>query len=118
MTIAQLLESRLRVALADLAGAEAKVQPVGDARFGDYQTNVAMTLAKAQRTNPRALAQQIIDKLDVADMCAPPEIAGAGFINFRLKPEWLAQRFAELAGDARLGVPVPEHSRKIVIDFS
>jgi arginyl-tRNA synthetase len=118
MTIAQLLESRLRAALADLAGAEAKVQPVGDARFGDYQTNVAMTLAKAQRTNPRALAQQIIEKLDVADVSAPPEIAGAGFINFRLKPEWLAKRFAEMANDARLGVPVPQQARKLVIDFS
>jgi len=118
MTIAQLLESRLRAALADPAGAEAKVQPVGDARFGDYQTNVAMTLAKALRTNPRALAQQIIEKMEVADICAPPEIAGAGFINFRLKPEWLAQRFAELAHDARLGVPVPERARKLVIDFS
>jgi arginyl-tRNA synthetase len=101
-----------------LDGAAAKVQPVGDARFGDYQTNVAMTLAKAQRTNPRALAQQIIEKLDVADICAPPEIAGAGFINFRLKPEWLAKRFAEMANDMRLGVPVPERARKLVIDFS
>ena len=51
-------------------------------------------------------------------MCAPPEIAGAGFINFRLKPAWLAQRFAELCPDARLGVPAPEKPRKIVIDFS
>ena len=56
-----------------------------DARFGDYQTNVAMVLAKQQRANPRQLAQQIIDKLDVADICEPLEIAGAGFINFRLK---------------------------------
>ena len=117
-TISALLESRLRTALAGFDGAEARVQAAGDARFGDYQTNAAMVLAKSQRANPRALAQQIIDKLDVADLCAPLEIAGAGFINFRLKPEWLAARFAELAADPRLGVPAPERAKKIVIDFS
>ena len=115
MTISSLLESKLRAALD---GVDATVSAATDARFGDYQTNAAMILAKQQRANPRQLAQQIIDKLDVAEMCEPPEIAGAGFINFRLKPAWLAQRFAELCADERLGVPAPEKPRKIVIDFS
>ena len=115
MTIPSLLESKLRAALD---GAEARVSAATDARFGDYQTNAAMVLAKQRRANPRQLAQQIIDRLEVAEMCEPPEIAGAGFINFRLKPAWLAQRFAELCADARLGVPAPEKPRKIVIDFS
>ena len=115
MTISSLLESKLRAALD---GAEAKVSAATDARFGDYQTNVALILAKQQRANPRQVAQTIIDKLDVADMCEPPEIAGAGFINFRLKAAWLAQRFAVLCADDRLGVPPPEKPRKIVIDFS
>ena len=115
MTISSLLESKLRAALD---GAEGKVGAATDARFGDYQTNAAMVLAKLQRANPRQVAQQIIDRLDVAEMCEPPEIAGAGFINFRLKPAWLAQRFAEFCVDERLGVPAPEKPRKIVIDFS
>jgi arginyl-tRNA synthetase len=114
-TVCSLLEVRLRAALD---GAEAKVSAATDARFGDYQTNVAMVLAKQRRANPRQLAQEIIEKLDVAEMCAPPEIAGAGFINFRLKPEWLAERFAALVNDARLGVPAPEKPRQLVIDFS
>ncbi len=115
MTISSLLESKLRAALD---GAEAKVSAATDARFGDYQTNVAMILAKQQRANPRQVAQQIIDKLDLGEMCETPEIAGAGFINFRLKTAWLAQRFSEFCADDRLGVPAPERSRKIVIDFS
>ena len=115
MTISSLLESKLRAALD---GAEAKVSAATDTRFGDYQTNAAMILAKQQRANPRQVAQTIIEKLDLAEVCEPPEIAGAGFINFRLKPAWLAQRFAELCTDARLGVPAPEKPRKIVIDFS
>ena len=114
MTISSLLESKLRAALD---GAEAKVSAATDARFGDYQTNVAMILAKQQRANPRQVAQTILAKLDLADICEAPEIAGAGFINFRLKPAWLAQRFAELCADARLGVPA-QKPRKIIIDFS
>jgi len=118
MTISSLLESRLRDATTHLGAVDARVQATGDARFGDYQTNIAMILAKQQRANPRQLAQDIIAKLDVADLCAPPEIAGAGFINFRLKPAWLAQHFARFLSDDRLGVPPPARARQIVIDFS
>lgn len=118
MTISALLESKVRAATASLGATEVKVQSANDTRFGDYQTNIAMVLAKQQKANPRALAQQIIDQLDVADMCATPEIAGAGFINFRLKPEWLASHFTAFLGDPRLGVPQPEKVKTLVIDFS
>src|SRR6202035_2934113 len=53
-----------------------------------------------------------------AGVCEPPEIAGAGFINFRLKPGWAAERMARFAHDPRLGVPEPDRPQKIVIDFS
>jgi len=117
-TPSSILAARLRSALAEFGDINAHVQAANDARFGDYQTNVAMILAKQQRANPRQVAQQIIDKLDVADLSEMPEIAGAGFINFRLKPAWLGGRAAQLLGDARLGVPVPEKARQVVIDFS
>jgi arginyl-tRNA synthetase len=117
-TISSLLASRLRAALADFGEVSAQVSAATDPRFGDYQTNVAMILAKQQRANPRQVAQQIIDKLEVAEMCAPLEIAGAGFINFRLKAEWLAGRFAQLLSDTQLGVPAPARVKKFVIDFS
>nr|MDQ3624304.1 arginine--tRNA ligase [Verrucomicrobiota bacterium] len=118
MTIPLLLESRLKSAVAGFGELEPKVQPANDPRFGDYQTNAALLLARPARMNPRQLAERIVEKLDVGDMCEPPEIAGAGFINFRLKPEWLASRFAALAADPRLGVPAPAKPKKIVIDFS
>jgi arginyl-tRNA synthetase len=117
-TIPALLEARLKTALAGISDADPVVTPATDPRFGDYQTNVAMILAKQQRANPRQLAQQIIGKLDVAGICNPPEIAGAGFINFRLTPAWAAERMAQLARDPRLGVPAPARPQKIVIDFS
>jgi len=114
MTIQTLLESRLTQAL----GTPAQVAATADARFGDYQTNAAMPLAKAQRTNPRQVAAQIIERLNVADFCETPEIAGAGFINFRLKPEFVARQTLALLDDAHLGVPQATPSRKIVLDFS
>lgn len=101
----------------------ALVSPAADTRFGDYQTNVAMTLAKTRRTNPRALATQIVEALN-ADaalnaISAAPEIAGAGFINFRLQPEFLARQLAALDADpARLGLEQSEQPRRVVIDLS
>ena len=121
-TLQTLLESRLRLALHTGAEADSefspKVSPATDTRFGDYQTNAAMILAKRDRKNPRQLAQEILGKLEVSDCCETPEIAGAGFINFRIKPSWLSTRFAELAGDEKLGVPSPKVPRKLVVDFS
>jgi arginyl-tRNA synthetase len=118
MTISSLLEQKLRAAAAGLGEVDAVVQAAKDTRHGDYQTNVAMILAKQQQANPRQVAQQIIDKLELGDMCEPPEIAGPGFINFRLKPAWLAGHFARFLQDKRLGVPQPEQAKTIVIDFS
>ena len=116
-TIQAILESKLRAAAGDTGGIPVTVQATQDARFGDYQGNLAMQLAKVRKANPRVVAQEIIARLDVEDICEAPEIAGAGFINFRLKPATLAAHFAALAKDSRFGVPaVP--LRRLVIDFS
>ena len=89
-TVPTLLVAKVRAALASIApDARPQVTAATDTRFGDYQTNVAMILANREKARPRDVAQQIVDKLEVSDISAPPEIAGAGFINFRIKPEWL-----------------------------
>ncbi len=87
MNILHTLRQRFAAALAGLTPdpqpfAE-MVRSAQDAKFGDFQANCAMPLAKQLGTNPRELAQQILDRLDVADLCTPPEIAGPGFINLR-----------------------------------
>jgi arginyl-tRNA synthetase len=91
--------------------------PATDARFGDYQSNSALVLAKQRGENPRKLAQQIIEQLDVSPWSEPPAVAGAGFINFTLKPEVVAQRVGQLLSDDRLGVPLVETPHRIVVDF-
>lgn len=94
-----------------------EVVPASDARFGDYQSNAALVLGKARGENPRALAQKIIAHLQVAELCEPPTIAGAGFINFSLKPEAVAAKTKDLLADDRLGVARTARPRRIVIDF-
>jgi arginyl-tRNA synthetase len=117
-TIAMQIESRLRMALAEFPEADSRVLPANDSRHGDYQSNVAMALAKMRKTNPRQLAQEIASRIDITGLCEPPEVAGAGFINFRLTREALAAQATALGGDDRLGVPEPTTVRTMVIDFS
>ena len=119
MTLLQELESRLAAALTAVLGepATAAVTSTADLRFGDYQTNAAMVLAKQRKANPRMLAQQIIDNLDLSEL-ASAEIAGPGFLNFRILPAAYATRAAALIRDERLGVPASGSGRSVVVDFS
>jgi arginyl-tRNA synthetase len=119
MTLLQELESRLATALTATLGepASAPVTTAADLRFGDYQSNAAMVLAKQRKTNPRALAQEIIDRLDLTDL-ATADIAGPGFINFRILPTAYAARVAALIRDERLGVPATGEGKTVVVDFS
>jgi arginyl-tRNA synthetase len=116
-TIQSILASRLAAAVGDTGGIAVTVQSAQDTRFGDYQSNVAMQLAKPRRANPRQLATEIIAKLKVDDLCETPEIAGAGFINFRLKPATISAHLSALAADVRLGTPLVA-ARRLVVDFS
>jgi arginyl-tRNA synthetase len=114
------LTKRLHAAMVacGLPPERGEVTAAADTRFGDYQANAAMVLAKQAKANPRELAAQIADYFETGEVCEKPEIAGPGFLNFRLKPEWISQRLRDLAGDARCGVPATEHPRRVIIDFS
>ncbi len=87
-----------------------------DLRFGDYQSNVAMMLAKRVGMNPRELATKLMEAME--DSLAATEIAGPGFINFRIRPECLAARAEKMLHDDRLGVDKVQQPKTIVIDFS
>jgi arginyl-tRNA synthetase len=88
-----------------------------DPRFGDYQTNAALVLGKQRNENPRAVAEKILKHLNVTDLAEPPTVAGAGFINFKLRNETIAKKAGEIFEDERLGVARSILSKKIVIDF-
>ncbi len=94
-----ILNERIGAAMAQVTGqpdCAAIVRPATDPKFGDYQANGVMALAKQLKTNPRKLAEQVVAQLDLSDLCEPPEIAGPGFINLRLKPEYIAEQLLRI----------------------
>ncbi|NEQ74642.1 MAG: arginine--tRNA ligase [Okeania sp. SIO2C9] len=102
----------------DLANTDPMVVPASNPKFGDYQCNVAMSLAKKLKNKPRAIATQIIEKLDITDICKPPEIAGPGFINITLKPEYIEVHLQQIIKDERLNISPTKNPQQVVIDFS
>ncbi|MBN1361519.1 MAG: arginine--tRNA ligase [Sedimentisphaerales bacterium] len=122
-TVVDILEQRIGRALADTAGLDhspAIIRTTADPKFGDYQANGVMAVAKQLRTNPRKLAEQVVAKLDLGELCETPEVAGPGFINLRLKPEYVASELLRInAGDAnRLAIKPTEMAQTVVVDFS
>ena len=85
---------------------------------GDYQANFAMPLAPKLQQKPRDLAEQVISKIDVSEFCETPEVAGPGFINLRIKNDWLQQQLNQVRDDERLGVPLADSPKTYVIDYS
>ena len=84
----------------------------------DYQVNGSMALAKRTGRPPRDLAQDLVDRVELADIAHPPEIAGPGFINVTLQDAFLARALAESAADPRLGVTPAATTETVVIDYS
>src|SRR5216110_3401983 len=112
--LAKKLSDALRAAGLPDAG---ELTPASDPRFGDYQTNAALVLGKQRGENPRVLAEKIVAQIEAGDLCESPAVAGAGFINFTLRPGAVADKTMELLRDQRLGVAEVESPRRIAIDF-
>ncbi|RDH46265.1 arginine--tRNA ligase [Zooshikella ganghwensis] len=121
MNIRQFLESevsRALVAAGAPEGTQAMVRTSSRSSFGDYQANGVMGAAKKLGKNPRELAEDVIRQLSLADVAEKIEIAGPGFINIFLKPEWMQQQLQQWITDPRVGVPKADKSKTIVIDYS
>jgi len=117
-TFQQSLTKRLADALAKSGLPNAgELTQATDPRFGDYQTNAALVLGKQRGENPREVASKILQHFEVADLAESPTVAGAGFINFKLRDEAITKKTSELLADERLGVAKVASVKKIVIDF-
>jgi arginyl-tRNA synthetase len=111
------LQAAVREILPDADVSVVLVRPC-DPKFGDYQSNALMSLAKVRKLNPRQLATDTLAKLDLAEMCEKVEIAGAGFLNFRLKNSALAQTLDAAARGEHLFFDKVAAPKTVVIDFS
>jgi arginyl-tRNA synthetase len=117
----RILEDRLQTATsACLPGLSEPipVRPCPDPRFGDYQTTALMSIAKQRKINPRQLATDVLAKLDVSDYCDQVEIAGPGFLNFRIKTSALAQTLESAFRGEHLFFAPTTQPRTLVLDFS
>ena len=123
-TIDQELAEKVRSVLTNTfsdalpAGFTPSVVKTADARNGDYQCNDAMALAKALRKNPREIASKLAGDLADPEMLQSVEIAGPGFINFRLNPVWVAKRLLDTEAHAARGTPAVGEGSTVVIDYS
>lgn len=131
--VIDILEERISAAMMQITGqkAPAIVQAAKETKFGDYQANGVMALAKQLKTNPRKLAEQVVEKLALDDLCEKPEIAGPGFINLRLNNAFLQKSLVKIYKHEeietyrtltvmreRLGLDKVSNPKTIVVDFS
>ena len=122
MTILEILREKLLSALDSLEvavpdPARVQVTKAADLRFGDFQSNIAMMLAKGLGKNPREFAEDLSGRIAAEDLCEI-SIAGPGFLNFTLKAEaWAGLARAQWESDD-LSVSQVKAPQTIVVDFS
>lgn len=103
---------------SDCAGIDPMLVSASNPKFGDYQSNVALSLAKQLGQKPRAIAEQITQQMETSDICEIPTVAGPGFINLTLKPAYLEAQLSAIYADERLGVTTAKTPKRVVVDFS
>ena len=116
----QVLAQRVHAAIVasfgpDFGDADPVIRP---SSFADFQANVALPLGKRLGRPPREVAAELASRLDVADVCEPPEVSGPGFINFRLRDEWIADQASRMLDDPRLGLEPVARPQTVVVEYS
>lgn len=121
MNIRNLLNQRFAAAMLSIgvpAECAAHIAPSKNPKFGDYQANGAMGAAKAMRAKPRDIAQNIVDAIEIDDLADKLEIAGPGFINIHLKPQWLASALEAQSSGSVIKASNNGDPQTVVVDYS
>ena len=116
----QVLAQRVHDAIvASFGAAYADADPlIRPSSFADFQANAALPLAKRLDRPQREVAAELAGRLDVSDMCEPPEVSGPGFINFRLRDDWIAAQASRMLTDPRLGLEPAASPQTVVVEYS
>ena len=115
MSIKNLLNGRFQAAMQQLeipSECSPLLNQSNKPEFGDYQANGAMSAAKKLKTNPRELAQKILEQVDLDGIAAKTDIAGPGFINITLCNHFLAKALTEPSNQSIANPQI------VVIDYS
>ena len=110
--------SQALIAAGAPADCDAMVRQSAKAQFGDYQANGVMAAAKRLGMAPRQLAEKVLEHLDLGAIASKTEIAGPGFINIFLNPQWGAEQAEAALSDSKLNVSPTLPAQTIVVDYS
>jgi arginyl-tRNA synthetase len=113
-SLPSLLSSRVEA----VAGIDPELRPATKPQFGHFQSNVALRLAKSEGRPPREVAAGIVERLHLDDLCETPDIAGPGFLNFRLKSSVLAAAATAQLADPAAGIEAAAEPQVVVVDYS
>ena len=113
-SLPSLVSDRVRA----VAGTDPELRPATKPQFGHFQSNVALRLARTEGKPPREVAARIVAELQLDDVCEPPEIAGPGFLNFRLKSSVLTRFVTNQLADPAVGIEPAAVPQTVVIDYS
>jgi len=117
--LVQWIQAAFRAAFGEGIDVSAlRVQAATDPRFGDFQCNDAMQMAKQLHKPPRVIADAVVKALPLPAMLEKAEVAGPGFINLTVSSAWLAGQVAALSAAPRFGIPDAGQGRTMVIDYS
>lgn len=113
------LDARFRAAIRAVTGSDAdpQIRASTNAKFGDFQVNAAMALAKDRGGNPRTLAEEILKAADLVGVASKCDIAGPGFINVTLDTEFLRDCLDQLSHSPTFGIPPAMDQHAVVIDL-
>ena len=117
MTLDETLQTAFAAAFPGEDFSGVRVLPATDPKFGDYQCNDALKLAKKMKMNPREVAAKVVAALDRAAF-EKVEIAGPGFLNLTVSAAWLNAQLATLSAQPRCGIPPRGAGKTVVIDYS
>ena len=115
MDLTQIVRSAFEAAFPGEDFSQVKVVPATDPKFGDYQCNDALKIAKKVGLKPRDAAQKVAENIGEA---ISVEVAGPGFLNLTVSSEWLDGELAALASAPKCGIPQTGKGRRVVIDYS
>ncbi|HUP77158.1 MAG TPA: arginine--tRNA ligase, partial [Pirellula sp.] len=126
MRVLSLIRSRFAPVLANwltepaaLTAALERIVASRELQLADYQANVAMPLQKKLGKPPLAIAEEIVSKVELSDICESVSIAGQGYVNLRLSADWIARSLMEAHLDPeRLAIPPVSKPKTYVVDYS
>ena len=118
MDLSEIVKSAFEKAFPGEDFSFVRVLPATDPRFGDYQCNDALKVAKKLHANPREIGAKVAAALAGEPTFAKVEVAGPGFLNLTVAPDWLNARLAALDAQAACGIPQTGEGKTVVIDYS